>query len=173
MVATPDEMTANLGCFAACSRGSTAWNSLIGPLTLTSTCSIRSDGLATETSRKASDLKIPALAITMSRWVMPWFLMVEMAFDASVSEVLSILTVRSLLPSALLMLVRSWASWPAGLRAAATTVVFGLERYFSTKPRPRPCRWMIRHCRLCGLGVAYLVGASDQHSGHGEGEDEW
>lgn len=142
MVPTPDEMAMNLGCLLAWSKGSVAWKRRIGPLTLMSTCSSRSEDFILETSRNAADLKMPALAMTMSRCDTPCFLMLSTASRASVAEALSIFTRISLLPWALLRLRSALDSSLSGLRTAATTTVSGLERYFCTKPRPRPCmRW--------------------------------
>jgi hypothetical protein len=52
------------------------------------------------------------------------------------------------------------------------TVVLGLERYFSTKPRPRPCGY-VRRCKHCMLRITCLVGAGDEYSSsHVEGDVE-
>ncbi|TDZ17343.1 hypothetical protein Cob_v009735 [Colletotrichum orbiculare MAFF 240422] len=118
-------------------RSAVAWKRRTGPSVLTATCSRTLAAVVFLTVSPPTAM--PALAMTVSRDVMPWSsLSLVTASAASVSTAESSLTRTSLEPSALGRLARlREVSWD-GSRTAATTVVDGRDRYVSASPLPMP-----------------------------------
>lgn len=127
-------MTTKFGCFAACSSGKVAGNNSRGPRALTLKWSLIA---CMETSvALAKSETMPEFAMTLSMWSM--FSSLFRCWTASVSELLSTLTVMTLLPLPAWREFRDCEDWLDGSRTAAMTVLFGRKRNVSTRPRPMP-----------------------------------
>ena len=138
MEPAPELTTIKMGFLDFCNSGREAWNKRTTPAALTSTCSIRSEVFISATFWKAASLYMPALAMTVSMWLIFCDERLLMACFASVSEVDSTLTRITLLPEAAGSWERALESVALGLRTVPMMVVLGRVRYFLTKPSPIP-----------------------------------
>lgn len=106
-----------------CSRLRVAWYNDTALNTLTSICSTMSARLTSLTS--GYNLAMPALATTMSRWLMPWSVASLTVSEADCSTLASYLTTMTRLPSPVDSSASAWAVECSGSRTAAITIYRG------------------------------------------------